>query len=116
MMPCSSDGICDTKPERIRKLFQNEYNEFYYNYIDLIVVQKSCKHILESEMILHESIHICNSRMHYCPVKCPDCNVICDLEVGHEGFHKSDSHRNKDNIIFISRDKTFEHDHEELHI
>ena len=114
MMLCSSEGICDTRPERIRKLFKNEYNEFYYNYIDLIEVRNSCKHILDSEMLRHDDIHKCNSRMHYCPVKCPDCNVICDLEVGHSGFHKSDSHRNKDNTIFISKDKTFEHVHEEL--
>ena len=114
MILCSSEGICDTRPELIRKLFKDEYNEFYYNYIDLIKVRNSCKHILDSEMLRHDDIHICNSRMHYCPVKCPDCNVICDLEVGHSGFHKSDSHRNKDNKIFISKDKTFELVHEEL--
>ena len=111
---CSSEGICDTRLERVRKLFKNEYNEFYYNYIDLIQVRKPCKYILEGEMISHENIHICNSKIHYCPTKCPDCNIICDLEVGHSGFHKSDSHRNKDSTIFISRTKTFEHEHEDF--
>ena len=111
---CSSEGICETRVERTNKLFKNEYNEFYYTYIELIVVQKPCKHILETGMVYHENIHICNSKMHLCPARCPDCNALCSLWVGHSGFHQSDTHRNKDNSIFISIDKAFEHEHEDF--
>ena len=114
MNNCSSEGICETRVERTNKLFKNEYNEFYYTYIELIVVQKPCKHILETGMVYHENIHICNSKMHLCPARCPDCNALCSLWVGHSGFHQSDTHRNKDNSIFISIDKAFEHEHEDF--
>ena len=111
---CRSDGICSIKTTSCVRTFRNKYNEFYYQYVDLVPEKKPCKHRIEIGNINHvEDDHICSTGNHTCNQRCPDCNAFCDLEIGHEGLHHSGSHRNKECSEYISLTETFEDVHVE---
>lgn len=53
-----------------------------------------------------EVLHECNQESHRCVHKCPDCKSFCNNEVGHEGYHESSNHRNKDSSKFVRKIET----------
>ena len=105
---CVQKGVCGIKTVLAPKVYKNMYNEFTYPYVDLIAERLKCKEIIIPGEISHEKCkHICESTKHFCDARCPDCNCFCDLEYAHDGYHSSNSHRNKDCSEYIATEKIF---------
>lgn len=106
---CSLKGVCSIMTKPSLKVYKNKYNEFTYTYVDLEAEKQKCKIKIEKNKIAHlEDVHICSKTEHTCDQRCPDCNCFCDLIYGHEGLHKSGSHRNKECSEYISAYESFE--------
>jgi len=105
---CGHEGVCFISTKLAPKVYKNMYNEFTYPYVDLIPITQTCKEIIDPGELMHENPHhFCESAKHFCKTRCPDCNCFCDLEYGHEGYHSSNSHRNKDCSEYIATEKIF---------
>ena len=110
---CEHEGICNIEPIFTEKKHSNPYNTFYYKYVDFKEIRMTCGSTIPIGIYNHENPkkHICNKLKHFCKSRCPECNTICDLNYGHDGFHSSDVHRNKDCSQYISTESIFKKYH-----
>jgi len=106
---CSLAGVCSIKTEYAHRTYENKYNKFIYSYVELTSERFSCKEKIPTGEINHgKAPHVCISAKHICDIRCPECNCFCELSYGHDGFHSSSSHRNKECSVYISIDEVFE--------
>ena len=103
---CNTPGICTVQLNHTLKTYNNSYNEVIYKYVEQIPIKNQCSISIPPGALAHAGSHFCNKATeHKCENKCPDCSGFCNRQMGHSGLHKSSTHRNKDQCIYISTDK-----------
>lgn len=101
-LKCQEDGPCRLEYKYVSKdiykqgktitIKYKEQDQDYKNYCDLKIPPGRCNHLGD---------HKCNSHKKLCSEKCPECNAACNLELNHDGLHKSYYHMNKENCVYF---------------
>jgi hypothetical protein len=100
---CEQPGVCSIDYKIEERVWKNEFGEFPYRYFEPLDTRVKCKILIEKYMKNHESNHNCKiATGHRCFHQCPECKSFCNKDIDHEGMHKSNNHRNKENNVFVT--------------
>ncbi|KAL4462713.1 hypothetical protein ABPG74_000543 [Tetrahymena malaccensis] len=102
---CSKEGICDISYQQEEKEWvSNELKrKFNYNFYKPQNLQQKCSILIPKWQKTHkQQIHECQKN-HRCDKTCPECLSFCNKDYNHEGKHQTDTHRNKEQCIFLNK-------------
>ncbi|CDW83833.1 UNKNOWN [Stylonychia lemnae] len=62
-----------------------------------------CNERIKKYHLNHSDLqHNCKLNQHRCSNQCPECKSFCNKLVNHDGYHATNTHRNKENCVFVS--------------
>ncbi|KAL4505297.1 hypothetical protein ABPG72_016364 [Tetrahymena utriculariae] len=102
---CKKEGICNISYLIEQKAWiSNELKrKFNYNFYKPQNQQQKCSILIPKWQKMHkEQIHQCPQQRR-CNQKCPECLSFCSKDYNHEGKHQADTHRNKEQCIFLNK-------------
>ncbi|KAL4462714.1 hypothetical protein ABPG74_000544 [Tetrahymena malaccensis] len=102
---CAKKGICNISYQKEEKEWvSNELKrKFKYNFYKPKNQQQKCSILIPKWQQTHqEQIHECQQN-HRCDKTCPECLSFCNKDYNHEGNHQTDTHRNKEQCIFLNK-------------
>ena len=99
---CEEKGVCKIDYKIEERMWKNDFGEFPYLYFLPLNERNECKLAIDKYRISHDGDHNCKIGSHRCNSQCIECKSFCNRDIDHEGFHKTSTHRNKENNIFVS--------------
>ncbi|EQC26431.1 hypothetical protein SDRG_15776 [Saprolegnia diclina VS20] len=98
---CEVPGFCYHRSEPQRGTFVGKESQFEYDVRHVVGERNACNVVLEPGVRNHGGGHKCTAELHSCQEKCPSCNYICELPMGHANRHKT-THGNMVQAAFAS--------------
>ncbi|KEP46929.1 von willebrand factor type A domain protein, partial [Rhizoctonia solani 123E] len=94
---CEADGICqiETRPSAIQDQFSGRHESFMYTRYTQVDRRLSCVIPIPPGELSHEGLHVHDTDedvFHYCDARCPGCEYLCTLPLGHGQQQHETSH------------------------
>jgi hypothetical protein len=99
---CNHEGVCQIQYISETKVWEDSISSQEYEYIKPLKSWKQCKVTIPAGSYQHDGDHNCGNQ-HTCDANCPECGNFCKEVLGHEGRHKTVTHRNKEFCYCVSR-------------
>ncbi|KAJ1300985.1 hypothetical protein OPQ81_003409 [Rhizoctonia solani] len=85
---CEADGICqiETRPSAIQDQFSGRHESFMYTRYSQVDRRLSCVIPIPPGEVAHEGAHVHDTEenaFHFCDARCPNCEYLCTLPLGH---------------------------------
>ncbi|CUA74082.1 E3 ubiquitin-protein ligase TRIP12 [Rhizoctonia solani] len=94
---CEADGICqiETRPSAIQDQFSGRHETFMYTRYTQVDRRLSCVTPIPPGELSHEGPHVHDTdedAFHFCDARCPGCEYLCTLPLGHGQQQHETSH------------------------
>ncbi|KAH7282153.1 hypothetical protein KP509_35G015100 [Ceratopteris richardii] len=104
---CEAPGVCNVVTELLRQTrhFHGKRGDFEYDFVsEQSEDRKGCCLMIPSFTREHSGPHVHSTNtnvVHYCNIRCPDCDYYCQLPYGHAGSHNT-VHGNMKKTKFVA--------------
>ncbi|KAH7438563.1 hypothetical protein KP509_04G020600 [Ceratopteris richardii] len=104
---CEARGVCNVVTELVKqtKVFHGKRGDFEYDFVsEQSEFRKGCCVMIPAFTSKHSGphLHSLNTNViHYCDVRCPNCEYYCQLPFGHAGLHDT-QHGNMKKSRFVA--------------
>lgn len=85
---CDADGICEikTRPSAIQEQFAGRHESFMYTRYTQVARRLDCVIPIPPGALTHDGVHTHDTAadvFHFCDARCPNCEYLCTLPLGH---------------------------------
>ncbi|KAF8607201.1 hypothetical protein BDV93DRAFT_520086 [Ceratobasidium sp. AG-I] len=86
--PCAANGICriETQPSAVKEQFSGRHEAFEYTKFSQVEQRLTCVVPIPAGELYHQGAHTHSADkdvFHFCDARCPDCQYLCTLPLGH---------------------------------
>ncbi|KAF8607199.1 hypothetical protein BDV93DRAFT_591195 [Ceratobasidium sp. AG-I] len=86
--PCAADGVCriETQPSAIKQRFSGRHAVFEYTRFSQVEQRLTCVVPIPPGELRHKGVHTHSTKkdvFHFCDARCPSCQYLCTLPLGH---------------------------------
>ncbi|KAH7290546.1 hypothetical protein KP509_30G053200 [Ceratopteris richardii] len=110
---CEAPGVCNVVTELVKqtKVFHGKRGDFEYDFVsEQSEFRKGCCIMIPPFTYKHSGPHVHSLKtnvIHYCDVRCPNCEYYCQLPFGHVGLHNT-AHGNMRKTQFVADTKNID--------